>query len=356
MLEIDGSHGEGGGQILRTALALSCLTGTPFRIVAVRKGRPKPGLAPQHVAAVRAAQRISGAVVAGDAPGSLVLEFAPRGIRGGDVVLDIGTAGSTILVLQTVLPALALSGTRCALTIKGGTHVPFSPSFDYAAEVLVPALAEMGVGIDLSLSSCGFYPRGGGAIRAAVSPPGTLTPLRREERGRLLAVRGVSAAANLPRAIAERQRDAALRKVRQGLPGGRIPVDVEAREAASPGPGTYVFLRCDAEGGPAGFCALGARGKRAEEVGEAAAGDLLRHVAAGGALDPHLPDQLVPWLAMCPGESVLSTSRITRHLLTNLWTVGLFREVRYEVEGEAGAPGRLRLRPGSPGALRPGPS
>ncbi|MGE5189037.1 MAG: RNA 3'-terminal phosphate cyclase [Gemmatimonadota bacterium] len=343
MIAIDGSHGEGGGQILRTALGLACLSGTAFRMFDIRRGRPRPGLSPQHLAAVEAARRICGARVSGDAPGSTELVFSPGGVRGGEIVLDVGTAGSAVLVLQTIIPALLFASGASEVVVSGGTHVPFSPCYGYAAGVFAPALRRLGLDIRLSIESYGFYPRGGGRIRARLFPAESIAPLRAVAPGRLVAATGESGVGNLPLAIAERQKEAALAKVRPALAGVRA--DVRAVSVPTPGQGTFIFLAVESEGGAAGFCALGARGKRAEAVGEEAARALLDHVGTGAALDPHLADQLVPYLAMSGGESEFTTSRVTPHLLTNLWAVGLFRPFRYDVDGELGKPGRVRIRP-----------
>ena len=345
MIEIDGGHGEGGGQILRTALSLSCLFRKPFRMFDVRRGRPRPGLMPQHLAAVGAAGRISGAKVSGDTLGYTGLVFSPGEPRCGEIILDIGTAGSTVLVLQTIVPALLFASGESDVVLSGGTHVPFSPSYHYAAGVFAPALRRLGLDVRLSIDSYGFYPRGGGTIRARLVPAREIAPLRAVEPGTLLAVTGESGAGNLPLAIAERQKEAALAKIGPAIGGAGVRAEVRAVSVPTPGQGTFIFLMAESEGAAAGFCALGARGKRAEAVGAEAAGALLEHVATGAALDPRLADQVVPYLAMSGGESEFTTSRVTRHLLTNLWAVGLFRPFRYDVEGELGKPGRVRIRP-----------
>jgi len=342
-IEIDGSHGEGGGQILRTALALSCLTGVPVRLANIRRGRPKPGLMPQHLAAVRAAQAATGAKVAGAERGSAELLFEPGSLRGGEIRLDVGTAGATTLVLQTLLPALVCAAATSRIVLTGGTHVPWSPCFEYVAEVLAPALGAMGCSVRAGIERHGFYPAGGGTLTAEVHP-GRPRPLTLIERGRLRGISGVSAVGRLPASIAERQRDAALALLEREI-GSDVPVEIATRSVRSASPGTYIFLRGDWEGFPAGFSALGAPGKRAEAVGEEAAGALIGHAATGMPVDFHLADQLVPFLAIAPGRSEIAVSRITRHLLTNLWTAARLLPVRFEVRGEEGRPGIFAVEP-----------
>ncbi len=344
MIEIDGSYGEGGGQILRTALSLSCLFRRPFRIFNIRKNRKKPGLMPQHITSVRAAQLISRAEVQGDHYGSEELVFSPGEVKGGDFFFDIGTAGSTTLVLQALLPALIFSkrysDEKIAITLKGGTHVPFSPSYDYVKEIFLPFLERIGIRINLSIESYGFYPKGGGRIRAELTPVTRLTPLRLLERGEIRGVTGYSGVGNLPLSIAERQRKALTERMREAGDIGS-PVEIKTIEVPTPGQGTFVFLKAEAENSLAGFAALGERGKRAESVGEEVATDFLRYYETGAALDPHLADQIVLYLSMCEERSVFSTSCITQHLKTNLWVIGLFHKFGYSVEGEIGKPGKL---------------
>ncbi len=343
MIEIDGSRGEGGGQILRTALALSCLYRKPFRIVKIRRNRKKPGLQPQHLTGVRAAQAVSGAKVAGDSAGSTELTFSPGEVKAGEYAFDVGTAGSTLLVLQTLLPPLSLAESGSRITLTGGTHVPFSPSFDYASEVFAPALAKLGLDVRLSIESYGFYPRGGGKIRAEIRPAGKILPFGMSNRGKLLGIAGTSAVGRLPRSIAERQRRSAEEKIRSGIAGADDRVRIGLLEAPTPDRGTFLFLRAASENSIAGFTALGSIGKRAEEVGEEAAAELIEYDSTGSALDAHLPDQVVTYLSLCGEKSEFTTSRITQHLLTNLWVTGLFRSFAHRIEGEIGKPGRVTI-------------
>ncbi|MCL4476177.1 MAG: RNA 3'-terminal phosphate cyclase [Nitrospirae bacterium] len=343
MIEIDGSFGEGGGQILRTALSLSCMFRKPFRIINIRKGRKKPGLMPQHLTGVRAAQLLSHAEVTGDHIGSVELTFTPGEVKGGSFFFDIGTAGSTMLVLQTLIPALILVGGRTEIILKGGTHVPFSPSFHYVNEVFVPFLERLGIRILLSIESYGFYPKGGGKIRAEIFPARRIRPLTILERGRIVALKGCSGVANLPLSIAERQWKGSLEKVHSEIKDLRCPESLDLLDAPAIGQGTFIFLKAQSEHSLAGFTSLGERGKKAELVGEEAASEFVQYYYTDAALDPHLPDQLVLYLSLSDGESEFTTSRITQHLLTNLWVIGLFHEFKYSVEGESGKPGKVKV-------------
>ncbi len=299
---------------------------------------------PQHLMAVRAASQISEAEVDGDSPGSMTVTFRPRRVRGGTFFFDIGTAGSTMLVLQTLILPLTSAPAKSTVILKGGTHVPFSPCFDYMTGVFLPALDRLGIHVRRDIESYGFYPKGGGRVRAEILPAREWGALMLSERGALLRLEGISAVANLPLSIAERQKNALVDKLRPAS-RDRVPSpQVEVTGVPSPGQGTFVFLRAEAEHSAAGFTALGERGKRAEEVGEEAALSFLRYVSTAAALDEHLADQIIPYLAMSRGTSEFMTSAVTRHLLTNLHVVDLFAAFPHSVEGDEGMPGRVRIR------------
>jgi RNA 3'-terminal phosphate cyclase (ATP) len=346
MIEIDGSQGEGGGQMLRTSLSLSCITGKGFRIRNIRKAREKPGLMHQHLMAVHSAARISSAEVVGDQLGSKELAFVPRRVIAGDYHFDIGTAGSTILVLQTLIPPLLTAGRPSRVTVIGGTHLPFSPSWQYLTEVFAPAVARLGVRLHLEADSCGFYPKGGGRVHCRIEPVSHLSPMRAEQRGRLLRITGCSAVGNLPLSIAERQMHSAIGHLRSSL-SHDLPIEVSLREVKVFGQGTFIFLKAEYEECVAGFTALGARGKPAERVGEEAADELLAHHQSGLPIDPHLADQLVLYLAQADGPSVYATSRITKHLETNLMVASKFVDIATKLHGELDGPGTVMINPAS---------
>lgn len=341
MLEIDGSYGEGGGQILRTSLGLSCLLQRPFRMYNIRKGRRKPGLMPQHLACVRALARVFRATVRGDHEASTEIVFDPGKPASGDYYFDIGTAGSTSLLLQAILPSLIRVRGGSGITLRGGTHVPFSPPFHYIHDVFVPSLLRIGIRVNTHLLRFGFYPRGGGEVRMEISPSEEVKGLTLSERGGTISVRGVSAVGNLPASIAERQSKAAAGLLRsQGL-----DAEMDLLEVPAFGKGTFLFILFESENCLAGFSALGEPGKKAEAVGEEAAGELIDYYRTTACLDPHLADQIVPYLAAAGESSSFTTSSVSGHLLTNLWVTEKFAGIKYVVEGEKGRPGKVSIRP-----------
>lgn len=346
ILKIDGSYGEGGGQILRTALALSCVFKRPIEIMNIRKSRKRPGLQPQHFTAVKATTAVSNARVEGAELSSTMLRFSPGHLAGGEYLFDVsekkGSAGSTSLVLQTILLPLCFAERQSSSTVIGGTHVPWSPSYHYLKHVFLPALSRLGVKAELNIEKWGWYPIGGGKVTATVNPKREFLPIGVIERGKLMRVTGISAVSNLPQDIAKRQRDQALKMLSQK----GIDAEIEIISAPSPGKGTLMFLRAEYENITVGFDSLGAIGKRAEEVADEACKALFEYVEAGGALDPHLADQIIPYLALANGPSTFTTSRITQHLLTNIWVVKQFMDVDIQVEGKEGEPGRVFVKGG----------
>lgn len=344
-IRIDGSYGEGGGQILRTALALSAVVRKPIEIANIRKARPKPGLQPQHLTSVNAAARICSAVVEGAALSSTGLSFLPGATRGGDYSFDVsdikGSAGSTSLIFQTIVLPLLFAERQSTITLMGGTHVPWSPTFHYLKQVFLPMLSIMNAEVELNIEQWGWYPRGGGRVAATVTPCRGFRAITFRERGNLKRMAGVSAVSNLPFSIADRQRAHAVRTLLQN----GIESDIEIVTAPSIGKGTLLFLLAEFEHAKAGFGGLGAIGKRAEAVADEACSGMLRHLAAGGALDPHFADQVVPYLALASGESEFTTSSITRHLLTNIWVVKQFINRDIQVDGREGNAGSVRITP-----------
>jgi RNA 3'-terminal phosphate cyclase (ATP) len=264
-------------------------------------------------------------------------------VRPGDYVFDIGTAGATSLVLQTLLLPLALAPDSSYVTIRGGTHVPWSPCFHYLDWHWRHVLAHIGVPFDLTLTKAGFYPRGGGELQARIAGSARPSPLHLTERGPLRTVRGLSAVANLPWHIAERQCGRALHRLRAVLPDTETRISLEELPAASPG--TVLLLLAKYDVGQACCFALGARGKRAERVADEAVDALAAFLRSNGAIDPWLADQLLLPLAMADGPSVFRTSAVTLHLLTNAEVIRLFLPVEIIVDKPIGNPATVQLRP-----------
>ena len=339
MLRVDGAQGEGGGQVLRTALALSAIRGHPVEVHSIRTRRKTPGLQAQHLTAVTALAQICGAHVEGASLGSQRVLFTPGAIRPDEFHFDVGTAGSTALVLQAILLPLALAGGSSRIRLTGGTHVPWSPPADYLRDVCFPVLAGMGIAARLRVDRWGFYPKGGGRVIVEVEGGADLHSTTLVYRGGSPELRGVSAVANLPRKIAERQRDRALQRLRRE---GRS-AEIEIIEADAPGTGTFLMLVAEIAGIPAGFSALGERGKPAENVADEAVDALLDFLKAEAACDPHLADQLILPMALAPGTSRLTTARITRHLLTTVQLLQQLLGCPVQVAGEEGNPGTVTI-------------
>jgi RNA 3'-terminal phosphate cyclase (ATP) len=350
-LGIDGAHGEGGGQILRTALTYAALFRRPIRIENIRAGRRNPGLAAQHITSIRAAGAICAAEIEGDSLGSGTLSFTPRAtVQPGAWHFDVaearegGSAGATSLVLQTVLLPLALAGGESQVTVVGGTHMLWSPSFDYLDGVWLPALRGLGVDAELALEAWGWFPIGQGRIRATIRghAGGSLKPLDLTARGALLGIEGRAVAANLPAHIPQRMADRAGALLREaGMPAEIAPLRVRAACA-----GAGIFLNARYENATCGFTALGARGKPAEQVAEEAVDLLTDHHRGGAALDEHLGDQILVALAIADGPSRYLVARITRHLETNAWLVERFGLARVALEKRPDGTGLVTVTPG----------
>ncbi|MEJ5293354.1 MAG: RNA 3'-terminal phosphate cyclase [Candidatus Methanosuratincola sp.] len=332
MIEVDGSYGEGGGQILRGAVFLSCVTRTPVRVYNIRAKRPKPGLQPQHLAGLRAAARVSGGVLEGAEPGSYEVRFSPGTVTGGDYTFEIGTAGSTMLIAQELIPILAFAEGRSEVRILGGTDVPWSPPVDYFRNVAIPAFKIIGIEAAVELVRRGHFPRGGGEVRVEVAPVKALNPVRAVERGKVETIRGISHCTNLPSHIASRQASSAERFLRSaGYENIRILSEAGSNPAGGPGSGIVIWAEAGT-GFRVGADALGSKERRAEEVGEIAARKLLEELQSGMALDSHLGDMLIPLIALANGVSRIGVSRLTPHSETMIWLCSKFTGSDFEVE------------------------
>ena len=321
MIVIDGAIGEGGGQILRTALTLSMVTGKPFTIENIRAGRAKPGLMRQHLACVKAAAEICGAGYEGAEAGSRRLAFWPGPVRAGTYRFDIGTAGSCTLVLQTVMMALALADKASSVTVSGGTHNMMAPSFDFLDRAFLPLVRAMGFPVHAVCARRGFYPAGGGEMQLSVEPRGTTAPLVLLESGKRLRQEARAIVANLPFAIA--QREAETFRAAMNWPHESC---LAREDAEAIGPGNVIFAALTYEHVTEVFTGFGKQGKTAERVARDLADEVRDYVKAGAPVGPHLADQLLLPLALGAGGRFI-TSHPSQHTRTNSDTISRFLDV-----------------------------
>jgi RNA 3'-phosphate cyclase len=338
MIDIDGAFGEGGGQLVRTAVALSAITGKGVRLQNVRARRDKPGLAPQHLAAVRAVAGLCGAECTGLELRSQAFTFAPGELRGGAFRFDVGTAGSVALVLQALLPVLACAPAPSRVTVLGGTDVRAAPPLDYLCHVLLALLDRMGVRVQCRVIRRGYFPRGGGEVEVAVAParPRAFVP---QAPGRPARIEGLAHVANLPAHIAERMRGAALAHL------GGFPAHIDTAilgGADAIGQGGAIALWAQTGHGALGAGRVAQRGVRAETLGAEAGAELAADLAAGAALDVHAADQVLVYLALA-GSGGFTTRTVTSHARTAMWLIEQFLPVRFEL-GTTGTLGRVEVR------------
>jgi len=335
LLTIDGTLGEGGGQILRSALALSLCLGKPFRMTRVRAHRKKPGLQPQHLAAVKAATEIGAAELEGAALGSGELTFAPQAVKPGDYRFATGTAGSATLVLQTVLPALLTAERPSHLELSGGTHNPLAPSFDFLQLAYLPLINRMGPRVTARLLQPGFYPVGGGVMQVDIDPAAQLKPLQLPERGAVMEQTACALVSHLPLHIAQRELDVIGAKL--GLPAENL----QAREiTTASGPGNVVTVVIKSRHVTEVFAGFGMRGVQAEKVASQLIERVCRYLAAEVPVGEQLADQLLLPLALAGGGSYV-TLRPSLHTTTNIDVLGQFMAVRIDCK-ELG-PDRWRI-------------
>lgn len=327
-IQIDGSQGEGGGQIVRSSIALAMVTGTPVRIENIRAGRRKPGLMRQHLTALRAAVEISGAEVEGDDIGSTAFSFAPGSITPGAHRFAVGTAGSATLVLQTILPALLTADGPSEVTIEGGTHNPFAPPFDFLEKSFLPLVNKMGPMVEVELVRPGFYPAGGGQFIARITPAKQMTPIHLNQRGELKSRTAKAVVANLSGDIAKRE----LKKVKNKL--GWSEDELQIRDAkGSHGPGNILTLELEHDHVTEVFTGFGEVGRPAEAVANQAIQQCQRYLKSDAVAGEYLTDQLMLPLAIAGGGSFTSTC-LSRHATTHLDLIGRFLDVKVKLVAE----------------------
>jgi len=340
MLELDGSIGEGGGQIVRSALTLSLMTGQPFKLFHIRAGRRRPGLQPQHLTCVKAAAEVGRARYKGAEVGSTTLYFEPQSIQASSYHWDIGTAGSVSLVLQTVyLPLLLRTNERSEVVITGGTHVPHAPCVHFLQLTWSAYLQQLGLKVTVQLKRPGFYPRGGGQIQAVLEPAATVQPLHLLDCPGLHTATVWSACAGLPRSVAERQ----AQRLNQRLHAEGVQTVTQLEEWHALSPGTMAAVVFRQTPVPTMFFALGEKGKPAESVADEVADEALAFLRSQAPVDPHSADQLLLPLAFSGQASIFRTSCLTRHLITNAQVVNSFLPVAIHCDGSEGDSGIVRV-------------
>jgi RNA 3'-terminal phosphate cyclase (ATP) len=339
IIEIDGSFGEGGGQILRTSLTLALITGKPFHLRNIRARRTKPGLHPQHLMSVKAAARVGAAQVRGATLGSSDLVFEPGSVAAGDYHFPIGTAGATGLVLQTIYLPLVRAGAESRVTIEGGTHVKAAPCWHFVHHTWTAYLAAMGISVEVKADRFGFYPRGGGLIRARIAPAPMIQPLQGFTTDRIREVRVLSAAAGLPVHVAERQ----ARRAESRLQGLGLDVALEI-ETWKGGPGSMIGITVPTRPAPTFFFALGEKGRPAEAVADEAVVQLVTHLTSEPVgVDEHSADQIVLPLALAEGPSQFRVAVISSHLRTNVEVIRYFLDRAIQLEEVKGKSGSVTI-------------
>lgn len=327
MLEIDGSRGEGGGQMVRTSVAMSTVTGVPVHLTRIRENRPTNGLSKQHVAAVKAVARMANSEIEGCGIGSSDLLFRPGNEQEYDIDVNISSAGSISLVLQAMILAARNHKRRLNVDICGGTNVMWAPPIDYYSALLFPMMKRMGISADVKIVNRGFYPQGGGRVLTTIDPMGSIKPLNLDSLGELKRIRGIC----FFQRLADRIPEALMKSCRQIL-SPEADVDISLQETEGDSRGAGIVLVAEYENGMLGSNALSARGMSPEKSGRDAAKDLLNEMKSGSTIDVHTADQVLPYMAMAEGESSFTVSRISRHLLSQMDTLESFLDVKFGVE------------------------
>jgi RNA 3'-phosphate cyclase len=330
LIEIDGSYGEGGGQILRSAVALSVITKKPVKIINIRANRPNPGIKPQHFTAISIMKKLSNAEIKGLEIGSSEITFNPDDIRGGRYGFDVGTAGSIVLVFQTLILCCLKTKNDIIIELTGGTDVKWSPPWDYFENVFIPSIRNMGVDIEIELLNRGYYPKGGGKARIHIKPTSKINCINLCDQYKFNNISGKIHLCNLPEHVASRMKHAAIKQLLKFDLSHEIRIDIN--NSVSPGTGICLWARSD--NAVIGTSGLGERGVSAERVGEKAAFDLIEYIKLGISMDVYLFDQLIPYMVLAKDDSCCFVPDISSHAKTNLWLMShffdqeLFNEVK----------------------------
>lgn len=333
MIEVDGSFGEGGGQLLRYSIAISAILGVPIKVFNIRAKRTNPGLRPQHMTAVKLIASIVDAEIEGLKVGSMTVTFKPKtSPKGGNYNMDIGTAGSISLVLQASLPVLTFATSMVTLRMTGGTSVRWSPPIPYFKEVLLPLFKKMGVNAEVKILRRGFYPRGGGFVETRIKPADSLSPIKMDKFNEIKEIRGISYCSNLPSHIAVRQANSAKQVLRKaGYEDVEIEIDTKT---PSPGRGSGIVLWAITDTGIVGGDSIGERGKKAEIVGQEAAEKLIKALRNKVPVDDYALDNLIIYMSLAKGESYIVAKELTSHAETAMKLCGDIARAKFTVEKE----------------------
>ena len=335
MIEIDGSYGEGGGQILRTAVALSAIIGEDIHVTNIRRNRPKEGLKPQHLMSIETAAALCDADIEGAFPGSTDIYFSPSEIKGINNTISIGTAGSIPLLMQAIMPIAIFAKERTKLRISGGTDVAWSPSIDYLREVTLKALKMMGYQAEINLIERGYYPQGGGVAEIEITP----SDLKGfyyayENKSENSIIHGVSHCSRLPEHVAKRQAESAIRIL--GEIGKEADIGITSDNFRSTGSGITLWS------GLCGSVSIGKKGLPAEEVGEHAAKEMLDELLFGAEVDVHVADQLIPYMGLA-GEGSFTVREVSKHCLTNIHITEKMLDVRFSINQDKEKKGPVEI-------------
>jgi RNA 3'-phosphate cyclase len=329
LLEIDGSYGEGGGQILRTAVALSVLTKKPVEIKNIRANRPAPGIKPQHYIAIQGVKELCNADVEGLEVGSSNLVFTPGDVNGGEYKFDIGTAGSITMVFQACLLSALKTREATTIVVTGGTDVKWSPSWDYFRHVFLPLIQKMKVSVDARLVKRGYYPKGGGEAELTIAPSNNIKPLQIDKKQEYSEVKGRIHLANLPEHVATRMKHTSIKSlIKHGL---KASIEIEETESLSAGTGVTLWV--ESKDTIIGSAVIGERGVPAEKIGEDAAKNLLCEIEGEATLDVCAFDQILPYMALArdKGSSSCVVREVSSHARTNMWLVNQFFDADFKL-------------------------
>ena len=332
---------EGGGQLLRMATTYSAILGEPIHVTNIRANKNQPGLKPQHLTTLKAASKICGAKTRGVKMDSREIEFIPRKIKGGFYDIDIGTAGSISLLLQCLVPILAFADKKTTLRIIGGTAVNWSPPIPFLENVVYKAFKPLGIEAQVQVLRHGFYPKGGGKVKATVQPVDEIKSIKIKKPSEIIQIRGISLCGRLPAHVAERQAKSASKTLKKAGLKTDIKTIVLRNEKTPLSPGSLVCLWSHDKSVYMGADSLGARGKPSEKVGKEAARSLVKQLETGNAIDKHTSDHLILPLSLASGKSEFTTSEVTLHTLTAIELAKMFTNTEFKIVGKQGNPGLI---------------